>query len=64
MPFRTRAFTRTYALAPLLRLIEAGELQASRNTVLVLDEVSQIAPADAEAARAAGAHGHDDQNAG
>jgi AAA domain len=35
---------RTYALAPLLRMIETGELQASRNTVLVLDEVSQIAP--------------------
>jgi hypothetical protein len=35
---------RTYALAPLLRMIETDELQASRNTVLVLDEVSQIAP--------------------
>src|SRR5271166_4624417 len=35
---------RTCALAPLLHMIEAGELQASRNTVLVLDEVSQIAP--------------------
>jgi len=35
---------RTYALAPLLRMIETGELQASRNTALLLDEVSQIAP--------------------
>ena len=34
----------TYALAPLLRMIDAGELAASHNTVLVLDEVSQIAP--------------------
>ena len=35
---------RAYALAPLLRMIETGELRPSRNTVLVLDEVSQIAP--------------------
>ena len=35
---------RTYALAPLLRMIETGELKTGRNTVLVLDEVSQIAP--------------------
>jgi hypothetical protein len=35
---------RTYALAPLLRMIENGEFEASRNTVLVLDEVSQIGP--------------------
>jgi len=35
---------RTYALAQLLRMIETGELEASRNTVLVLDELSQIAP--------------------
>ncbi len=35
---------RTYALQPLLRMIEAGEFKASRNTVLVLDEVSQIGP--------------------
>jgi hypothetical protein len=34
----------TYALAPLLRMIDAGEIEASHNTVLVLDEVSQIAP--------------------
>ncbi len=36
--------TRTYALSPLLKMIEAGEFKASRNTVLVLDEVSQIGP--------------------
>jgi TrwC relaxase/AAA domain len=35
---------RTYALEPLLHMIDAGELEASPNTVLVLDEVSQIAP--------------------
>ena len=35
---------RTYALSPLLKMIESGEFKADRNTVLVLDEVSQIAP--------------------
>jgi hypothetical protein len=35
---------RTYALAPLLRMIDSGEFQPTRNTVLVLDEVSQIGP--------------------
>ena len=35
---------RTYALSPLLKMIEAGEFAADRNTVLVLDEVSQIGP--------------------
>jgi hypothetical protein len=35
---------RTYALTPLLRMIESGEFEATRNTVLVLDEVSQIGP--------------------
>ncbi len=35
---------RTYALAPLLRMIEAGEFTANWNTVLVLDEASQIGP--------------------
>jgi hypothetical protein len=35
---------RTYALSPLLQMIEAGEFQANRNTVLVLDEASQIGP--------------------
>ena len=34
----------TYALSPLLAMIERGELQASRNTVLIIDEASQIGP--------------------
>ena len=36
--------SRTYALAPLLKMIESGEFRADRNTVLVLDEASQIGP--------------------
>ena len=35
---------RTYALSPLLKMIESGEFKAGRNTVLVLDEASQIGP--------------------
>ena len=35
---------RGYALQPLLSAIESGEFQPSRNTVLVIDEVSQIGP--------------------
>ena len=35
---------RTYALSPLLAMIDSGEFKANRNTVLVLDEVSQIGP--------------------
>ncbi len=35
---------RTLAMDPLLRSIENGEFQASRNTVLVIDEISQVAP--------------------
>ena len=35
---------RTYALAPLLKMIESGDFHADRNTVLVLDEASQIGP--------------------
>ncbi len=34
----------TSALSPLLRMIEAGEFNATRNTVLVVDEASQIGP--------------------
>ena len=34
----------TYALSPLLAAIERGEFKADRNTVLVLDEASQIGP--------------------
>ena len=33
---------RTYALAPLLKMIESGDFHADRTTVLVLDEASQI----------------------
>ena len=35
---------RTIAMQPLLAMIENGEFQASRNTVLVIDEISQVAP--------------------
>ena len=35
---------RTLAMEPLLRAIESGEFRASRNTVLVIDEISQVAP--------------------
>ena len=35
---------RTIAMDPLLRAIESGEFAASRNTVLVIDEISQVAP--------------------
>ena len=35
---------RTWALAPLLKVIESGDFHADRNTVLVLDEASQIGP--------------------
>jgi hypothetical protein len=34
----------TYALSPLLAMIEKGEFEADHNTVLVIDEVSQIGP--------------------
>jgi hypothetical protein len=35
---------RTIAMEPLLRSIKSGEFQATRNTVLVIDEISQVAP--------------------
>ncbi len=35
---------RTIAMEPLLQSIRSGEFQASRNTVLVIDEISQVAP--------------------
>jgi len=35
---------RTFALDPFLRGVEDGSIALSRNTVLVMDEVSQIAP--------------------
>jgi hypothetical protein len=34
----------TWALAPLLKMIESGDFHADKNTVLVLDEASQIGP--------------------
>src|SRR5208337_1773890 len=34
----------TYALTPLLRMVGRGELRPTRNTVLVIDEVSQVGP--------------------
>ena len=36
--------SRTMAMAPLLKSIESGEYQPTRNTVLVIDEISQVAP--------------------
>lgn len=35
---------RTSALAPFLKSIESGEFSPTRNTILVIDEISQIAP--------------------
>ncbi len=35
---------RTYAMDPLLRAIESGEFRPTRNTVLIIEELSQIAP--------------------
>jgi hypothetical protein len=35
---------RRLAMDPLLKAIESGEFKASRNTVLVIDEISQVAP--------------------
>jgi len=36
--------SRTYALAPLIAMSANGDLKPNRNTVLVLNEVSQIGP--------------------
>ena len=36
--------SRTYALEPLIAMLASGDLKPHRNTVLVLDEVSQIGP--------------------
>ena len=41
---RETGIRQTYAMEILLRAIETGELKTSRNTVLVVDEISQIAP--------------------
>ena len=35
---------KTYAISPLLKAIEEGRFVASRNTVVVIDEISQVAP--------------------
>jgi TrwC relaxase/AAA domain len=35
---------RTIAMDPLLKAIESGALKASRNMILVIDEISQVAP--------------------
>ena len=54
----------TIALQPLLNAIDTGEFLADENTVLIVDEISQIGPApDAEAPRAAGQNRHDHQDA-
>lgn len=36
--------TNTRAMSPFLHMVEKGDFQASRNTVLVIDEISQVAP--------------------
>ena len=41
---RESGIKRTYAMEILLRAIDRGEFVASRNTVLVVDEISQIGP--------------------
>jgi hypothetical protein len=41
---RDTGISRTIAMDPLLASIASGELTPTRNTVLVIDEVSQIAP--------------------
>ena len=35
---------KTYAISPLLKAIEEGRFEASRNTVVIIDEISQVAP--------------------
>jgi hypothetical protein len=41
---RDSGIRETYALTRFLRRVEAGKIQLSENTVLVIDEISQIAP--------------------
>ena len=36
--------SRTYAISTLIAALETGELQPSRNTVMVIDEASQVGP--------------------
>ena len=41
---RDAGIDRAYALSPLLAMIDRGDITVSRNTVLVIDEVSQVGP--------------------
>ena len=41
---RDAGIDRSYALSPLLAMIERGDITVGRNTVLVIDEVSQVGP--------------------
>jgi hypothetical protein len=41
---RDAGIDRAYALSPLLTMIDRGDITVSRNTVLVIDEVSQVGP--------------------
>ena len=41
---RDAGIDRPYALSPLLAMIDRGDITVSRNTVLVIDEVSQVGP--------------------
>ncbi len=43
-PLKDANITRTYALEPLLAMLTNGDLTPTRNTVLVIDEISQIGP--------------------
>jgi len=41
---RDAGITQTMAMSPFLKSVEKGDFQATRNTVLVIDEISQVAP--------------------
>ena len=41
---RETGIDQTYAMTPFLRRVEAGEITLSENSVLVIDEISQVAP--------------------
>jgi hypothetical protein len=42
---RAAGIEKTYALTPLLAALDSGRLRPDRNTVVVIDEVSQVPPA-------------------
>ena len=42
--FKDAGIRQTYALSPVLAMIDSGEFKANLSTVLVLDEASQIGP--------------------